>query len=155
MFSATKLFVACNSLKFENTLIFQPFEPLFFSLALYDIEARVKISETFHFNFNQVRVSDSDSKNTDCFILPLSSQEWGMDYFANDKDKLDVETMATKAYFTLHNVNPNVYLVLRIERFLLTAEVDKDLSFYTKNKNVVTCLPPPPQISIFTLFYLS
>lgn len=60
-------------------------------------------------------------------------QEWEMNYFS---EKCDVETLATKAHLTLHTITSTLYLVIRVERLLIMSDVDKDLTFYLKPKNV-------------------
>jgi len=46
-----KLLVSVDSVQFEAMT--EAYEPLFFSLAIFDVSRRVKVSETFHFDFNR------------------------------------------------------------------------------------------------------
>lgn len=46
-----KLLVSAEGVQFET--MNEPYEPLFFSLAIFDVARRVKVSETFHFDFNR------------------------------------------------------------------------------------------------------
>eukprot|EP01087_Luapelamoeba_hula_P015415 TRINITY_DN4603_c0_g1_i1.p1 TRINITY_DN4603_c0_g1~~TRINITY_DN4603_c0_g1_i1.p1 ORF type:complete len:2339 (+),score=482.98 TRINITY_DN4603_c0_g1_i1:7388-14404(+) len=108
---ATRLLITCHPLKFDNTLFFHGYEPLFFSLTLYDLRERTRLSETFYFNHHQ---------------------ESGIDFFG---DEADLETQCKKAIMSLHKPTSDVYLVLRIERLLLTNDIDKDMDFYLRHKN--------------------
>lgn len=74
-------------------------EPWWISIAFYDIKNRIKLSEDFHFEFN-----DIDSVNT-----------YMSRFYTPNPDK---ETFAKRAIFSFSNLNEFIYLVVKVKRVL-------------------------------------
>ncbi len=82
------------------------FEPFFCGIALYDLANKKKISETHHFQLNSQEVLDALYDPT---IVPAF--KFGL--------------------FTVSNPNPNIYIVLRIEK-ILQGDIDAVAEPYVK-----------------------
>ena len=80
------------------------FEPLFFSVFLYDLKHRHKLSETFHFDR----------------LEPWMFQKLKNHIRTND---LDVTTRIQEAIFSLSQPSDELYIVVRIEKILQAGDI--------------------------------
>jgi len=85
----TKLLVKCEELKFDMG----EYEPFFGTLALYDLENNIKLSEIFEFTLSSPDIIEK------------------LGYFLGQKDPI---TMAKQAIFSLREINPNIHFVLLV-----------------------------------------
>ena len=72
-------------------------EPLFGTLALYDVQSKKKISENFHFDTNPDDISEMISKF-------FSTKEFA--------------SLSRQALFQVNYPNPEIYLVLKVDKVL-------------------------------------
>lgn len=86
-------------------------EAFFFSAAFFDFDKRLRLTEDFHFDFNE---------SNDLISTLLSAQQ----------PSLDPETKAKRALFNLSYTSSSVYLVVRVNG-LLRGTVDEVLEPYT------------------------
>ncbi|XP_053148937.1 dedicator of cytokinesis protein 8 isoform X2 [Hemicordylus capensis] len=92
-----RILVKVQTLKFEIEI-----EPLFISLALYDIKERKKISENFHCDLNAEHFKGFLRSHTSC---------------------IDSSSQARSAVFSVTYPSPDIYLVLKIEKVLQQGEI--------------------------------
>ncbi|XP_028679697.2 dedicator of cytokinesis protein 7-like isoform X1 [Erpetoichthys calabaricus] len=92
-----RIMVKCLSLKFEIEI-----EPIFGSLALYDVKEKKKISETFYFDLN------SDQMKT--MLRPHSPHT-------------AISTMSRSAIFSITYPSPEIFLVIRLEKVLQQGDI--------------------------------
>ena len=79
------------------------FEPLFFSIFLYDLNSRKKLSETFHFDQN------------DDFMIQRLRQHL--------PSKIDSSTKIQEAIFSLSHSTDELYIVIRVEKVLQPGDI--------------------------------
>ncbi|XP_077200985.1 dedicator of cytokinesis protein 8 isoform X3 [Paroedura picta] len=92
-----RILVKVQTLKFEIEI-----EPLFVSLALYDIKERKKISENFHCDLNSEQFKGFLRMHTPC---------------------IDSSSQSRSAVFSVTYPSPDIYLVLKIEKVLQQGEI--------------------------------
>ncbi|XP_034266183.1 dedicator of cytokinesis protein 8 isoform X2 [Pantherophis guttatus] len=92
-----RILVKIQTLKFEIEI-----EPLFVTLALYDIRERKKISESFHCDLNSEQFKGFLRSHTPC---------------------IDSSTQARAAVFSVTYPSSDIYLVLKIEKVLQQGEI--------------------------------
>ncbi|XP_039628587.1 dedicator of cytokinesis protein 7-like isoform X6 [Polypterus senegalus] len=92
-----RIMVKCLSLKFEIEI-----EPIFGSLALYDVKEKKKISETFYFDLN------SDQMKT--MLRPHTPHT-------------AISTMSRSAIFSITYPSPEIFLVIRLEKVLQQGDI--------------------------------
>ncbi|XP_051508560.1 dedicator of cytokinesis protein 8-like isoform X2 [Myxocyprinus asiaticus] len=92
-----RILVRCQTIKFEIE-----FEPLFATMALYDLKEKKKISENFHFDLNSDQLKG--------FLRPHTPH-------------IDSSTLARAAIFSISYPSPDIYLVIKIEKVLQQGEI--------------------------------
>ncbi|XP_051950035.1 dedicator of cytokinesis protein 8 isoform X2 [Xyrauchen texanus] len=92
-----RILVRCQTIKFEIE-----FEPLFATMALYDLKEKKKISENFHFDLNSDQLKGSLRPHT---------------------PHTDSSTLARAAIFSISYPSPDIYLVIKIEKVLQQGEI--------------------------------
>ncbi|XP_076870994.1 dedicator of cytokinesis protein 7 isoform X22 [Brachyhypopomus gauderio] len=92
-----RLLVKCLSLKFEIEI-----EPIFASLALYDVKEKKKISENFFFDLN--------SEQTKAVLRPHTQSA-------------AISTLARSAIFSITYPSQDVFLVIRLEKVLQQGDI--------------------------------
>ncbi|RXN18411.1 dedicator of cytokinesis 8 isoform X1 [Labeo rohita] len=92
-----RILVRCQTIKFEIEI-----EPLFATMALYDLKEKKKISENFHFDLN-------------------SDQMKG--FLRAHTPHTDASTLARSAIFSISYPSPDIYLVIKIEKVLQQGEI--------------------------------
>ncbi|KAK1796718.1 hypothetical protein P4O66_009740, partial [Electrophorus voltai] len=92
-----RLLVKCLSLKFEIEI-----EPIFASLALYDVKEKKKISENFFFDLN--------SEQTKAMLRPHTQSA-------------AISTLARSAIFSITYPSQDVFLVIRLEKVLQQGDI--------------------------------
>ncbi|KAK9408182.1 dedicator of cytokinesis protein 8 [Crotalus adamanteus] len=92
-----RILVKVQTLKFEIEI-----EPLFVTVALYDIKERKKISESFHCDLNSEQFKGFLRSHTPC---------------------IDSSTQARAAVFSVTYPSSEIYLVLKIEKVLQQGEI--------------------------------
>ncbi|XP_041446320.1 dedicator of cytokinesis protein 7 isoform X1 [Xenopus laevis] len=92
-----RLLVKCLSLKFEIEI-----EPIFASLALYDIKEKKKISENFYFDLNSEQVKG--------MLRPYVSSP-------------AISTLARSAVFSITYPSQDVFLVIKLEKVLQQGDI--------------------------------
>uniref|UniRef100_A0A8C2ZR86 Dedicator of cytokinesis 7 n=1 Tax=Cyclopterus lumpus TaxID=8103 RepID=A0A8C2ZR86_CYCLU len=92
-----RLLVKCLSLKFEIEI-----EPIFASLALYDVKEKKKISETFFFDLN--------SEQTKGMLRPHIQTA-------------AISTLARSAIFSISYPSQDVFLVIKLEKVLQQGDI--------------------------------
>ncbi|KAG5841269.1 hypothetical protein ANANG_G00197760 [Anguilla anguilla] len=92
-----RIHVKCQTIKFEIDI-----EPLFATLALYDLKEKKKISENFYCDLN-------------------SDQMRG--HLRSHTPQTDPSTMARAAIFSITYPSPDIYLVIKIEKVLQQGEI--------------------------------
>ncbi|XP_035235838.1 dedicator of cytokinesis protein 8 isoform X2 [Anguilla anguilla] len=92
-----RIHVKCQTIKFEIDI-----EPLFATLALYDLKEKKKISENFYCDLN-------------------SDQMRG--HLRSHTPQIDPSTMARAAIFSITYPSPDIYLVIKIEKVLQQGEI--------------------------------
>ncbi|KAI2666060.1 Dedicator of cytokinesis protein 7 [Labeo rohita] len=95
--SGQRIMVKCLSLKFEIEI-----EPIFGSLALYDVREKKKISEDFHFDLN------SDQMKT--LLRPHNPH-------------VAICTLARSAIFSITYPSPDIFLVIKLEKVLQQGDI--------------------------------
>ncbi|XP_066499452.1 dedicator of cytokinesis protein 8 isoform X2 [Hoplias malabaricus] len=114
-----RILVRCQSFKFEIEI-----EPMFLSMALYDLKEKKKISENFHCDLN------SDQMKS---------------FLRSHTPHIDISTQAKAAIFSISYPSPDIYLVIKIEKVLQQGETGDCAEPYmtlkesdnTKNKEKV------------------
>ncbi|KAA0713928.1 Dedicator of cytokinesis protein 8 [Triplophysa tibetana] len=92
-----RILVRCHSIKLEIEI-----EPLFATMALYDVKEKKKISENVHLDLN------SDQMKS--LLRPHTPQ-------------IDSSTLARAAIFSISYPSPDIYLVIKIEKVLQQGEI--------------------------------
>uniref|UniRef100_A0A673IVB0 Dedicator of cytokinesis protein 7-like n=1 Tax=Sinocyclocheilus rhinocerous TaxID=307959 RepID=A0A673IVB0_9TELE len=92
-----RLLVKCLSLKFEIEI-----EPIFASLALYDVKEKKKISENFYFDLN--------SEQTKAMLRPHIPSA-------------AISTLARSAVFSITYPSQDVFLVIKLEKVLQQGDI--------------------------------
>uniref|UniRef100_A0A673GFA0 Dedicator of cytokinesis protein 8-like n=1 Tax=Sinocyclocheilus rhinocerous TaxID=307959 RepID=A0A673GFA0_9TELE len=92
-----RILVRCQTIKFDIEI-----EPLFATMALYDLKEKKKISENFHFDIN-------------------SDQMKG--FLRVHTPRTDASTLARSAVFSISYPSPDIYLVIKIEKVLQQGEI--------------------------------
>ncbi|XP_038558970.1 dedicator of cytokinesis protein 8 isoform X2 [Micropterus salmoides] len=112
-----RILVRCQTIKFEIDI-----EPIFATMALYDLKEKKKISENFYFDLNS-----DQFKN---FLKPHTPH-------------VDPSSLARSAIFSITYPAPDIYLVIKIEKVLQQGEISDCADPYitmkecdsTKNKD--------------------
>ncbi|KAG7481213.1 hypothetical protein MATL_G00064220 [Megalops atlanticus] len=92
-----RIHVRCQVIKFEIDI-----EPLFATLALYDLKEKKKISENFYCDLNSDQLKG--------FLKPHTPQ-------------IDPSSLARSAIFSITYPSPDIYLVIKIEKVLQQGEI--------------------------------
>ncbi|KAG7223380.1 hypothetical protein INR49_032207 [Caranx melampygus] len=92
-----RILVRCQTIKFEIDI-----EPLFATMALYDLKEKKKISENFYCDLNSEQFKN--------FLKPHTSH-------------VDSSTLARSAIFSITYPAPDIYLVIKIEKVLQQGEI--------------------------------
>ncbi|XP_034293671.1 dedicator of cytokinesis protein 6 isoform X1 [Pantherophis guttatus] len=94
-----RILVKCLSLKFEIEV-----EPIFGSLALYDVKEKKKISENFYFDLNSEHMKS---------LLRTHSTHPA------------ISTLARSAVFSLTHPSPEIFLVIKLEKVLQQGDISE------------------------------
>ncbi|KAJ7993970.1 hypothetical protein DPEC_G00261100 [Dallia pectoralis] len=92
-----RILIRCQAIKFEIDI-----EPLFATLALYDLREKKKISENFYCDLNSDQFKG--------FLKPHTPQ-------------IDQSTLSRAAIFSITYPSPDIYLVIKIEKVLQQGEI--------------------------------
>ncbi|XP_060799164.1 dedicator of cytokinesis protein 7-like [Neoarius graeffei] len=92
-----RIMVKCLSLKFEIEI-----EPIFGTLALYDVKEKQKISENFHFDLNSDQMKNMLRPHT-----PHTA----------------ISTLARSAIFSITDPSPDIFLVIKLEKVLQQGDI--------------------------------
>ncbi|XP_078070451.1 dedicator of cytokinesis protein 8 isoform X2 [Mustelus asterias] len=103
-----RIHVKCQILKFEIEV-----EPLFASLALYDLKEKKKISENFYCDLNSDQIK--------AFLRPHTCQ-------------MAPSSLSRSAIFPITYPSPDIYLVIKIEKVLQQGEIGECAEPYTVMK---------------------
>ncbi|XP_036434251.1 dedicator of cytokinesis protein 8 isoform X2 [Colossoma macropomum] len=103
-----RILVRCQTFKFEIEI-----EPLFVTMALYDLKEKKKISENFHCDVN------SDQMKT---------------FLRSHTPHIEASTQARAAIFSISYPSPDIYLVIKIEKVLQQGEIGECAEPYVAMK---------------------
>lgn len=92
-----RILVRCQSIKFEIEI-----EPIFATMALYDLKEKKKISENFHFDLNPDQMKGLLRSHT---------------------ARIDTSTLAKSAIFSISYPSPDIFLVIKLEKVLQQGEI--------------------------------
>ncbi|XP_041642776.1 dedicator of cytokinesis protein 8 isoform X2 [Cheilinus undulatus] len=92
-----RILVRCQAIKFEIDI-----EPIFATMALYDLKEKKKISENFYCDLNSEQFKN--------FLKPHTPH-------------VDQSSMARSAIFSITYPSPDIYLVIKIEKVLQQGEI--------------------------------
>uniref|UniRef100_A0AAQ4RZE4 Dedicator of cytokinesis 8 n=1 Tax=Gasterosteus aculeatus aculeatus TaxID=481459 RepID=A0AAQ4RZE4_GASAC len=92
-----RILVRCQAIKFEIDI-----EPVFATMALYDLKEKKKISENFYFDLNSEHLKNILKPHT---------------------PHVDQSTLARSAIFSITYPSPDIYLVIKIEKVLQQGEI--------------------------------
>ncbi|XP_063752752.1 LOW QUALITY PROTEIN: dedicator of cytokinesis protein 8 [Eleginops maclovinus] len=112
-----RIMIRCQAIKFEIEI-----EPIFATMALYDLKEKKKISEDFHCDLNS---------------------EYFKNFLKPHTPNVDHSTLARSAIFSVTYPSPDIYLVIKIEKVLQQGEIGECADPYmtlrecdsTKNKD--------------------
>nr|XP_020647371.1 dedicator of cytokinesis protein 6 isoform X6 [Pogona vitticeps] len=105
-----RILVKCLSLKFEIEI-----EPIFGSLALYDVKEKKKISENFYFDLNSEHMKG---------LLRAHSAHPA------------ISTLARSAIFSLTHPSPDIFLVIKLEKVLQQGDIGECCEPYMVMKEI-------------------
>uniref|UniRef100_H3DJQ4 Dedicator of cytokinesis 8 n=1 Tax=Tetraodon nigroviridis TaxID=99883 RepID=H3DJQ4_TETNG len=94
-----RILIRCHTIKFEIEI-----EPIFVSMALYDLKEKKKISENFYYDLNAEQLKN--------FLRPHTPH-------------VDQSTLARSAIFSVTYPSPDIYLVIKIEKVLQQGEISE------------------------------
>ncbi|XP_049572632.1 dedicator of cytokinesis protein 8 [Syngnathus scovelli] len=89
--------IRCQAIKFEIDI-----EPIFATMALYDLKEKKKISENFHCDLNSEQFKS---------------------FLRSHTPHVDPSTLARSAIFSVTYPSPDIYLVIKIEKVLQQGEI--------------------------------
>uniref|UniRef100_A0A8C2ZVT7 Dedicator of cytokinesis 8 n=1 Tax=Cyclopterus lumpus TaxID=8103 RepID=A0A8C2ZVT7_CYCLU len=89
--------IRCQAIKFEIDI-----EPIFATMALYDLKEKKKISENFYFDLNSEQLKN--------FLKPHTPH-------------VDQSSLARSAIFSITYPSPDIYLVIKLEKVLQQGEI--------------------------------
>ncbi|XP_037633423.1 dedicator of cytokinesis protein 8 isoform X1 [Sebastes umbrosus] len=92
-----RILIRCQTIKFEIDI-----EPIFATMALYDLKEKKKISEDFYCDLNSEQFKN---------------------YLRPHTPHLDQSTLARSAIFSITYPTPDIYLVIKIEKVLQQGEI--------------------------------
>ncbi|XP_074525840.1 dedicator of cytokinesis protein 8 [Halichoeres trimaculatus] len=92
-----RILVRCQAIKFEIEI-----EPIFATLALYDLKEKKKISEDFYCDLNSEQLKN---------------------FLRSHTPHVDQSTLARSAIFSITYPSPDIYLVIKIEKVLQQGEI--------------------------------
>ncbi|KAL3062786.1 hypothetical protein OYC64_002564 [Pagothenia borchgrevinki] len=92
-----RIMIRCQAIKFEIEI-----EPMFATMALYDLKEKKKISEDFHCDLNSEHLKN--------FLKPHTPH-------------VDQSALARSAIFSITYPSPDIYLVIKIEKVLQQGEI--------------------------------
>ncbi|KAJ6244379.1 dedicator of cytokinesis dock [Anaeramoeba flamelloides] len=98
-------------------------DPFFLTMYLVDIKKKVRVSECFRFQLNSEKLTTEFQQ----FLLEE----------LRGKISTKNETMAKTCVLTLSNVNPNIYIIFRLEKVLHGSFDDSTNLYYKLNKGKV------------------
>ncbi|MCI4380885.1 hypothetical protein PGIGA_G00245190 [Pangasianodon gigas] len=110
-----RMLVRCQAIKFEIEI-----EPIFATMALYDLKEKKKISENFHCDLNTDQMKGLLRSHT---------------------PTVDISTLAKAAIFSISYPSPDIYLVIKLEKVLQQGDIGDcaepyiGMSESTKNKD--------------------
>uniref|UniRef100_A0A3B4UGN3 Dedicator of cytokinesis 8 n=1 Tax=Seriola dumerili TaxID=41447 RepID=A0A3B4UGN3_SERDU len=103
-----RIMFRCQAIKFEIDI-----EPIFATMALYDLKEKKKISENFYCDLNSEQFKN--------FLKPHTSH-------------VDQSSLARSAIFSITYPAPDIYLVIKIEKVLQQGEISDCADPYTTLK---------------------
>uniref|UniRef100_A0A8C4QIF6 Dedicator of cytokinesis C/D N-terminal domain-containing protein n=1 Tax=Eptatretus burgeri TaxID=7764 RepID=A0A8C4QIF6_EPTBU len=118
-----RILIKCQSLKFEIDI-----EPIFASMALYDVKEKAKISENFYFDMN------SDQ------MRALLKGHIGL---------ASISTLARSAIFSITYPTQDIFLVIKLEKVLQQGDIGECAEPYVVLKDM-----DPSKVTIFSFVLL-
>uniref|UniRef100_A0A3Q3VLJ0 Uncharacterized protein n=1 Tax=Mola mola TaxID=94237 RepID=A0A3Q3VLJ0_MOLML len=106
--SGDRIMIRCQSIKFEIEI-----EPIFATMALYDLKEKKKISENFYCDLNAEQFKN--------FLKPHTPH-------------VDQSTLARSAIFSVTYPSPDIYLVIKIDKVLQQGEISDCAESYVTLK---------------------
>ncbi|XP_028849736.1 dedicator of cytokinesis protein 8 isoform X2 [Denticeps clupeoides] len=104
----TRILIRCQAIKFEIDI-----EPIFATMALYDLKERKKISENFHFDLHT---------------------EMHKGFLRAHTGRVDTSSLARAGIFSITNPSPDIYLVIKLEKVLQQGEISECVEPYMSMK---------------------